>query len=206
MEEKRITEQESITIITEMISRTKERYIGDGNIMLMWGWLTVLVAGLVWLMLVLTQNGLWNWLWFLIPIIGCPMTVKMSNKSQQRNGVKTYSDKISSLIWTSVGIIALGITVICIGFNFAGIYAWSAMFIFALIIVPFAEIIQGIVVKEKSLVFGGACGIIIGAFTSCCLVSSIPLYVYWFLPLYMVAFACMMIVPGIVLNRKALRK
>ncbi len=38
MEEKRLTEQESINIITTMISRTKDRYIGDGNIMLLWGW------------------------------------------------------------------------------------------------------------------------------------------------------------------------
>ena len=44
MDEKKLTEKESIILITEMISRTKERYIGDGNIMLMWGYLTVLVS------------------------------------------------------------------------------------------------------------------------------------------------------------------
>lgn len=47
MKEKKLTEQESISIIAEMISRTKERYIGDGNIMLMWGWLTIAVSGAV---------------------------------------------------------------------------------------------------------------------------------------------------------------
>ena len=60
MEEKRLTEQESINIIATMISRTKERYIGDGNIMLLWGWLTILVTCLVWLMLALTRNPAGN--------------------------------------------------------------------------------------------------------------------------------------------------
>lgn len=35
MKEKKISERESLEIITEMISRTKDRYISDGNIMLM---------------------------------------------------------------------------------------------------------------------------------------------------------------------------
>lgn len=41
MEDKKISERESLELITAMIRRTKERYIGDGNIMLMWGYLTV---------------------------------------------------------------------------------------------------------------------------------------------------------------------
>lgn len=51
MEKKKLTHQESIDIIAEMIFRTKERYIGDGNIMLMWGYLTVAVTILVWVLL-----------------------------------------------------------------------------------------------------------------------------------------------------------
>ena len=69
MEEKKISEKESLEIITEMISRTKERYIGDGNIMLLWGYLSVGIAALVWIMLVLTRNPMWNWLWFAIGVI-----------------------------------------------------------------------------------------------------------------------------------------
>ena len=39
MEERKLTEKESLEVITTMIARTRERYIGDGNIMLMWGYL-----------------------------------------------------------------------------------------------------------------------------------------------------------------------
>lgn len=206
MEEKKLTQQESISIIAEMISRTKDRYIGDGNIMLMWGWLTIAVTGLVWAALALTLNPVWNWLWFLIPIIGGIATPIMAKKSERARGVKTYSDKISSQIWLAVGLIAAAAIIVCLGFNFAGIYTWSLMFIYALIIVPLAEIAQGLIVREKSLVVGGAFGIAVGLFTASCLVCHITLYAYWFLPAFMLAFACMMLIPGYVINRKAHRK
>lgn len=203
MEEKTITEKESLSIIAEMISRTKARYIGNGNIMLMWGWLTVAVTGLVWFVLVSTHNPVWNFLWFLFPAVGGAATPIMAKKAGR--GFKTYSDKISSQLWTAVGIIAIVAFIVCIGFNFAGINVWTLMFIYALIIVPLAEIAQGMVVREKSLIVGGACGMAVGLFTTACLISQIPLYAYWFLPTFMLAFTCMMLIPGYVVNHKACR-
>lgn len=48
MEERKITEAESIEIITSMISRTKDRLVkGSGNILLMWGYLIVAVTALI---------------------------------------------------------------------------------------------------------------------------------------------------------------
>lgn len=205
MEEKKLTEQESINLITEMISRTKERYIGNGNIMLMWGWLTIATTGLVWLMIARTQNPAWNWLWFLIPAVGGTITPIMAKKSERKRGVKTYSDKISSQIWLAVSIIASAATIICLGFNFAGVRVWSLMFIYALIIVPFAEIAQGVIVRETSLIAGGSCGMAVGLFTASCLICEIPLYAYWFLPVFMLAFASMMLIPGYIINHKAHR-
>lgn len=206
MEEKQLTEKESISIITEMISRTKERYIGDGNIMLMWGWLAIAVIVIVWIALAATHNPMWNFLWFIIPVVGGIATPIMAGKSDIRRGAKTYSDKISSQIWTAVGIIAIAATVVCMGFDFAGICVWSLMFIYALIIVPLAEIVQGLIVREKSLVAGGACGMAVGLFSTSCLICHIPLFAYWFLPASMFAFACMMLIPGYMINHKAHRK
>lgn len=206
MEEKQLTEKESISIITEMISRTKERYIGDGNIMLMWDWLAIAVTVIVWIALAATHNPMWNFLWFIIPVVGGIATPIMAGKSDIRRGAKTYSDKISSQIWTAVGIIAIAATVVCMGFDFAGICVWSLMFIYALIIVPLAEIVQGLIVREKSLVAGGACGMAVGLFTTSCLICHIPLFAYWFLPAFMFAFACMMLIPGYMINHKAHRK
>ena len=70
------------------------------------------------------------------------------------------------------------------------------MFAFALIIVPMAEIMQGLVIKENSLIAGGSIGLLIGLFIMCCISAHVPLMVTWFMPLFIMAFAAMMIVPG----------
>ena len=83
MEEKRITEVQSLEIITEMIARSNvRRKLGNGNIMLLWGYLTVAVSALVWTLLLVTKNPVWNWLWFLIWIIGGTVTPIMARKQR----------------------------------------------------------------------------------------------------------------------------
>ena len=204
MEEKTLTEKESIAIITEMITRTKERYVGDGNILLMWGYLVVAVSLVITVLLVATHNQVWNWLWFLIWIVGGTLTPRMAKKQREKNGVKTYSDNIISSIWSAVGLSAIAATFACLGFMlFAAADCWRMMLMFALIIVPFAEIAQGIVLKERCFITGGAIGLAAGILTGCCIAGGIPLAVVWFMPLFIVAFTAMMIVPGHIINYKA---
>lgn len=204
MEDRKLTEKESLEIITSMIARTKDRYIGNGNIMLMWGYLCVSVSALVWIMLAVTHNPVWNWLWFLIWLIGGTLTPIMARREESDRGVKNYSDRVTSQMWSVVGFSAIAMTAICLGLMlFGGVDAWPTWFAFALIIVPFAEIAQGIVFRESSMTAGGAVGMLIGIFTLCCLVGGVTLYAVWFMPLFMAAFVCMMVIPGHILNRKA---
>ena len=206
MEDKKMTEKESLELITAMIQRTRERYVGDGNIMLMWGYLTVAVTALVWILLVKTGNPIYNLGWFLIPLLGNILKPLMDKKQKVKSGVKSYSDRIVTQIWTVVGISSLVAMLTCFGFIFfahASSNIWKSMFIFALIMVPMAEIAHGIVVKEKSLVVGGALGLCVGIFTMCCIAAGITFGANWYLPLFIVAFICMMIIPGHIINHKA---
>ena len=204
MEDRKLTEQESLEVITSMIARTKQRYIDDGSILLMWGYLTVIISALVWALLVYTHNQVWNWLWFLIWIIGGTLTPIMDNKKHREKGVKSYSDVVTSRIWSTVGFSAIAATAICLAFLLiGGVDAWSMMFAIALIIVPFGEIASGIVVKEQSLIAGGAIGLAAGLFTMACIAGRVALYASWFMPIFIIAFVAMMIVPGHILNYKA---
>ncbi len=64
MKEQKLNERESLQVITAMIERTKQRlHLGDGNILLMWGYLTVTISILVSTLLYFTGNVMWNWLW-----------------------------------------------------------------------------------------------------------------------------------------------
>ncbi len=202
MEEKKISERESLEIITAMIDRTKERYrLGDGNILLLWGYLSVAVAALVWALLYFTGHSAVNWLWFLIWIIGGIATPVMAKRAGGEKWVKSYSDVITSRIWSVVGYSAIASTIMCLGFMLGkGVDAWAMMFALALVLVPFAEIAQGIVIRESSLVWGGSVGLLVGIFTLCCLAGHVILYATWFFPMFMIAFVCMMIVPGHIIN------
>lgn len=208
MEDRKITQAESIEIITSMISRTKERLVkGCGNILLMWGYLTIAVTALIWVLLVTTNNPAVNWLWFLIWIIGGISTPIMAKRKRMETGAMSYTDRLTSNMWSVVGFTAIASTILCLGFLLiGGKDSWSMMFAFALIIVPLTEIMQGLVIKEYSLIAGGSIGLIIGLFTVCCISAHIALWATWFMPLCIIAFASMMIVPGHILNSKAKRE
>lgn len=84
MEERQLTEKESLEVTTSMIARTKQRYIEDGRIMLMWGYLTVALSALIWALIGFTHNPVWNWLWYLLWIIGGTLTPIMDKKNATR--------------------------------------------------------------------------------------------------------------------------
>ncbi len=205
MEEKEISTRESVEIISSMIKGTRNRLeLGDGNVMLMWGIVSVAVAALVWVLISVTHNVVFNWFWFLIWIIGGTVHGKMMKKKNAKSGVKTYTDKLCSDIWSIVGYFSLVSVAICLGMMlFAAKDVWVLMFIFALLVIGIIEMVQGLIIREKSFVVGGAIGALAGLIVVTAIISQAPLYYNYYIPLYIVAFIGMMIVPGIVLNKKA---
>ena len=57
--------------------------------------------------------------------------------------------------------------------------------------------------KETSLIVGGAIGLFAGLFTEACIAGDVELYASWYMPLFIIAFVAMMIIPGHILNHKA---
>ena len=207
MEDRKLTEKESLEVITSMIARTKAKYLGSGNILLMWGYLIAILTILVWTLLEATHQNAWNWLWFAIPAVGVPATIVMSRKEQQVNGVTTSFDKITSRMWTIFGVSEIVLTFVCLAFAFlGGVNCWAAMLVYSLILAPGTEIAQGLIFKENSLVGGGAAGLIVGIITICCVVGGIPLAANWYMPLFILAWVCMMIIPGHIINSKSKKR
>lgn len=205
MEEKKITEAQSLEIITEMIARSNvRRKLGNGNIMLMWGYLTVIVSALVWVLLLVTHNPIYNWAWFLIPAIGGVATPIMARKERDAEGVKTYIDSVGNGLWTIVGCISLAAIVICLCFTLCDYpNCWKSMMVFAMLIVGFAEAAQGLIIKMKTMTIGGSIGTLAGLILLCAICAGIQLYTFWVMPMFIAAFICMMIIPGHILNAKS---
>ena len=129
MEEKKLTPQESMALITKMIETSKHRVaMPNIKVSVMWAVLTILSAAIV-LIVSLTCYTPWiNLVWMAIPVIGIPATIIMAKKMKVEMGAKTAIDNISDGIWKTVGFIAVLLSVICLVFNLLGYpQAWLAM-------------------------------------------------------------------------------
>ena len=184
MEEKKLTEKESLELIAEMIRNTKSKLeLGDGNILLLWGYLSVGVAAMVYFAGMLTHSVYTNWIWLLIPLIGFPAMKYLDRKKTSEYSASTYVDKISAGIWKMVGGLAFAGMALCVGFMLFGYNVWILMFMYAFVIVGFGAAVQGVVIREGSLIFGGIFGLLAGGFVVCCVMSGIPLRHVWVIPL-----------------------
>ena len=206
MEEKNITEKESYALITEMIMRTKARFaLVNGDMLLMWGYLNLVVSLLVYTIGFVADNPWGLWLWFLSPVIGFPITYRHLHRKSSHPTPRSYVDKIIDGIWSLVIILMCVGIVMCAIFAAVGPDVWQLLFIYAFEIVGFAAAIMGIAVREKSLVAGGIFSTSTGAFIICCMLAGYEVSAKLAIVLFAASFIAMMIVPGHVLNHKAKR-
>lgn len=67
MEDRKLSEKESLDIITQMINSSKRNMkVGSGNVLLYWGYFTVLLSVVISSLIVYTQNYIWSWGWMLM--------------------------------------------------------------------------------------------------------------------------------------------
>ena len=203
MEERKLNEKESLELIARMITNTRRRMETDnGNVYLLWGYSSVAVGILIYIIGFFSTHPGWNFLWFLIWIIGGTITHHIQKKNDTT--VKSYIDRLTEGLWSIVGYCAIAFTALCLYFMLAhGNDCWSLMLVFGLFVIGFAGAVQGVILKEKSLTIGGGIGMFSGALVMCCIIAGIPLLNTWFTPLFIGSFVCMMIIPGHILNRKA---
>lgn len=205
MKEEKLSEQESLELITAMITQTKERCrIGEGSLMISWGYLTVVVCAVVWLLLIINGGDVHDSWWYITPIASGIFLPLLSRLKKQINGVRSFSDIIISKLWIIVSIACALTMTICVFSRFMANSSYTnILFTFALVIVPLAEMFQGLVVKEKSYIYGGSAGLMIGLFTISCIDGNVSLGALLYLPLIMLAIIAMMIIPGHIINHKA---
>lgn len=206
MNDKKLTPQESLSIITDMIENSQPQPDTTKTtlkISLMWAILSIVTALVILPLLMITRNPSYNYLWLAIPAIGFPANFIMSKCSHVEREPLTRLNQIRNNIWLTVGAIAIILTVICFGFNFCGYrQAWLSMLYYAFIVVGFGATAQGILLRENTYIFGGIFSIIAGFGIICAQLCGIPLLVTWVIPLYVVCFLLMFVLPAIIVSRK----
>src|SRR5450759_1996599 len=148
-EEKMITGEESLKIITEMINKTKFDIRQGSFYLLFWGWLIFVCSTSEYLLRVFTDITHYYYVWFLvIPGVFVSMTYGFVTGRKAR--VRTYTGTLYMWIW--------------IGFLFTA----TVLFIiqskrmdlvapYILLMAGFPTFISGFLIKFRPLIAGGIC-------------------------------------------------
>lgn len=194
MEDKVLTEKESLDLISQMIRNTRSRLEDNSGIpFLIWGYTTVIVAVIVWSLVTTSGNYLWHWLWFAIPVFGGTLWL-LHNKKQlnNRSRVITFVDRAISHVWMVFGIASFMISII-------SFLTYIPILFIVLLTMGMATAITGLIIRFKPIIFSGFIGIL---FSPLCVIvrdtSSILIFA--------AIFVLMMVIPGHMLNYKAKRR
>ncbi|MGE4308286.1 hypothetical protein [Bacteroides sp.] len=194
MEDKVLTEKESLDLISQMIRNTRSRLEDNSGIpFLIWGYTTVIVAVIVWSLVTTSGNYLWHWLWFAIPVFGGTLWLLHNMKQlNNRSRVITFVDRAISHVWMVFGIASFMISII-------SFLTYIPILFIVLLTMGMATAITGLIIRFKPIIFSGFIGIL---FSPLCVIvrdtSSILIFA--------AIFVLMMVIPGHMLNYTAKRR
>lgn len=192
MEEKVLTEKESLALITGMISKAKNHYHESGTSALLWGFANVTVFVLAYL-----QSKAWIYLpfnpfWLMgVAII---LQVYFSWKEKGSKKSVTFKDEAHYYVWIAFGI---SILILTVGGGFADIGYIVLPMLLLLFGIP--TFISGCIKKFKPLIFGGI---------ACWILSAISFFfrendAYLFVA---IGAFCAWVIPGFILRRNYYKK
>lgn len=199
MEDKeKMTAERSLEIIRESIERSRRDITRNAGLpMIMWGSLVSVTAIAVWYLWQHTGNPSWNMLWFIMTAVGWGITAITSRKDSKKPS--TFISKVLGWTWLSFGIFAMATAVIGALPNSGTVYG-SGLPITAMIILllGMGAMTTGLILRNKTITIFST-GAIVTAGTS--LANPGP-----YEPLAMGMTALMLlIIPGIIINRKSKR-
>lgn len=155
MEEKNISQQESLDIISNMIKQTQTNIEkGGGAIFLLWGYLSLVVAIAIYLVVSQTGDYRAQYIWFITPLVGYPIMYFMLKKKEP--AVVTFVSKTIGKVWVTIGTAALLLSL----FMLINPAAFPILFVMALLI-NIGVTLSGLVLEYKSISIAGFLGILL---------------------------------------------
>ena len=202
MEDKKLNEKESLALITQMINSSKENMeIGQGNIMLIYGYFTTALSIVLFVLISLTHNFIWSWGWMLMFVIWPIMSYRQRQRPPK---VVTYTDKVISKVWQVMGwmFIVTFLTIGIIEFSFARYIDFILMLPLSLIYCGIGVSITGIIIQERWMTYTPQIAFIIAIYMLTMLMIGEKATTLWYL-YFGLSFVFMMIIPGHIVNHKA---
>lgn len=146
-QEKQLTGEESLRIITDMINRAKTNVRQGSFHLLFWGWLILFCSLSEYLLLKFTSWASPWYIWYLV-IPGALVSLIYGFVKGRREHVHTYADMI--YMWTWIGFMfeAILLFIFLIG-------KYELIPSFILLIVGLPAFISGFIIKFRPLILGG---------------------------------------------------
>ena len=188
MEDRKLDAAESLALIGRMIENTRSRMVRNaGRPFLAWGYATAATLIAVWAAVSCTGDVRWNYLWFMLPLLGGAL-IYFTRPKAAEGSVHTYVDRVLDLIWSVIGPATLLISTLAICFVVRFPVAFTV-----LLMIGLGTTINNLIIGFKPGVAGGIAGIVL---------ASVSLVVTgnWHAGLFLAAFVLMTIIPGHILN------
>jgi len=147
--EKMMTGEESLKIITEMINKTKVNIRQGSFHLLFWGWLITVCSLSEWLITNLTHYAHPYYVWILV-IPGAFVSMIYGAVTGRKAKVQTYADKL--YMWTWIGFLFAAIVLFIVQSD-----RMENVTPYILLLAGFPTFLSGFIVKFKPLIAGGIC-------------------------------------------------
>lgn len=189
MEDKILSESESMQLITSMINKAQNRFNENGTIYLLWGWAILTCCVIQFIALYFFKNQNPYYIWFLTwPGVIYQIIYSRQRKKKQRT--KTYTDEIVEFIWM-VFIACIALLV------FMQLHLKSVATIYPSILIMYGmpTILSGLILKSNALKIGGIC---------CWMLAILSVFIFYEFQLLLIAIAVIIawIIPGYLLKSK----
>jgi hypothetical protein len=147
--EKMMTGEESLKIITEMINRTKVNIRQGSFHLLFWGWLITVCSLSEWVITNLTHYAHPYYVWILV-IPGAFVSMIYGAVTGRKAKVHTYADML--YMWTWIGFLFAAIVLFIVQSD-----RMENITPYILLLAGFPTFLSGFIVKFKPLIVGGIC-------------------------------------------------
>jgi hypothetical protein len=148
-DEKMMTGEESLRIITDMINKTKVNISQGSFHLLLWGWLIFLCSLSDFLLTRFTEFAHPYFVWFLV-IPGVFVSMLYGYSKGRKATVHTYAERL--YMWTWIGFLAAFIALFIIQSE-----RLEEVGKYILLLAGFATFVSGIIIRFRPLIIGGLC-------------------------------------------------
>lgn len=198
MEEKKITEKESLELISRMIQTTKQNIVkGRGNDFLIYGYTALFLSIAIYTLLYLTHDPRWSFAWFLMFV---PALVLWFRRNNFKPLITSYTDSMIARVWQVIGSLFFLTILVMLAFTFIlGKCNFGIMLPLSLLYAAIGTAITGVIIKESAVIYGPFVGLVLAIYMLVLYTLGYGTESIWHL-YFGLSFIVMMIIPGHILN------